>query len=339
MAEKRDLFVLIEEKCTADQIAAILQSYKKKEKNVRVSGKKGEIVEHLKDAISEKIIPKSEAIDLLRECEENGDQHIFYFVPKAKKNKELCADGQHTADLLFPTPLDRMGFPLFQDVPDEHIWSDFRVVSTNGRSGWVGKIYGHESALEFESEEEHPNYLIKKFVRNVERTVCLVRWNPPNLLEIRVPRVESRAKLDERLKRVWIMIRPALKQEDFSPWDTRKARCTMVKERKDNSKLYHLPTVYLTDPGSGKAIFAAYTEDGSQVSAKEREAAIDLLMKGKTDCDRLVVVWCQVGAPGTLISDLRTIVAPRYSNELVIPARVNSQTVDYVTDRLREFDA
>jgi hypothetical protein len=155
MAVKADIYDLINHHCTSRQIGDFLRKFRDAgAEAISISGKKEELIQHLKDAVAERFITQNDMAAFLREAEENGNQHIFFFVPTTTKAKRRCANRAGTAELLFTSGLDTMNFPLFDRLPSndrEYIWSDFREV-VNSSPGWIGKIYGVEVELVLKKE-------------------------------------------------------------------------------------------------------------------------------------------------------------------------------------------
>src|SRR5262249_41456580 len=148
--------------------------------------------------------------------------------------------------------------------------------------------------------------VIRHFKEVEQRTVSLVRWDDESgMLQVRVPRGEPK-RLDDLQAKVWGMLHPAFTRASFSPWNMRMVRLRLVNERNKHASVYHLPTVQLTDSRVGSATFSAYAEDEPASPSAEREAAMDLYLKVKTNgCRRLNVVWIEKGSGGCLERDLR----------------------------------
>jgi hypothetical protein len=344
--KRTDLYDLIEQQCTADQIRGFLHQWREESKEVHVSGKKEGLVQHLRDAAASKLIPRAEIIDFLRDCEENGDQYIYFFSPVTADARELCRNPDRIAKLLFKD-LGKMGFPLFERVPESYIWSDFRKVGAK----WTAKIYGHEVGLTLKGEGYEHGEFVKRYEPEEIRTTCLVIWDGSGQLQIRVPRGDyPQAKLDTRMAKVWSMLKPALSVEEFRPWNMRKIMRRMVEERGKNIDIYGPPIFRVRDSAFNPITFGEHVvpefdqddeedeEDEETPEVGEKEAAIDIIMRGNGPCERLAVRWLAIGSEGQLKTDLRTIISSRAEHELIIPASVNSAAVEYVINQLRSFN-
>src|SRR5260370_5266404 len=224
-----NLYILIKELATADEIRDLLRRHKEDHpKEILVSGTKDDVVNHLERAVAEGIVKRTEVLDLLQEAEENGDQHIFYFVPKSAAVARRCKNGQEVASLLWGDEWkEKMGFPRFTLVPSSHEWADFRVGLRRKPNDWIAKIYGHEVQRRLFKEETLVDDTLVRYYKKVEqRTVSLARWNEgngPSLLEIRVPRCDSKATLLFRREAICTRLNPALTEDDCLPWCLRKA--------------------------------------------------------------------------------------------------------------------
>ena len=89
MAAHDDLYELIDKFCTASEIASVLREAKGTE-GVRVTAEnKNDLIQrNLRSAVEQRAIQISRVYDLLRDGEENGDQHVFYFRARTKKFAE-----------------------------------------------------------------------------------------------------------------------------------------------------------------------------------------------------------------------------------------------------------
>src|ERR1700722_14942543 len=76
-----DLAKLVNDWCAVEQIAQLLRDAKDKSDEVRVTAPKKEtlIEENLRTAVESGAVPLDKVYNLIREAEENGNQHIFYY--------------------------------------------------------------------------------------------------------------------------------------------------------------------------------------------------------------------------------------------------------------------
>lgn len=335
-----DAYDLLFQLATAAQIQELLRVHKREtSKEVMVSGKKPELIDHLKNAVREGFIPFEEVVQLLQEAEENGDQHVFYFKPKTQAVAKKCKDGEGIAKEIWGSNWKSdTEFPKFTLVPSSYEWADFRLGLRKKPQDWIAKLYGHELSYRFVKQETLSDETLAKYYRKLEtRTVCFARWNSPDLLELRVSRCDSKTTLLFRLNQLWTRLNPAFTPDDFVEWDLKKARRRMVEERKQNAEIYLTGSLQLIDSSSGKASFHPHTEDETADDAAERRVAIDAYVKANCACDHLVVTWLPTSSSNALEQELRVVIGGKYPHEVVIPAQTSSQGVDYVTNKLRYY--
>jgi hypothetical protein len=239
---ERDVYAAINEAATNDQIKDLLRRHKEGYREVRVSGNKDELIQHLKDAVSGGFIPSVEIARLVQESEENGDQHVFYYLPKDGAVRLRCGDGSTVAKRLWGAGWEKlMSFPVFTRPDSACEWADFRVGLAKKPHDWLGKLYGHERHLRLIGEKPtDTGGFIRHFEPEDEATVYVVRWSGPDLLEVRLPRCDSKGTLLFRMNEVWSRLQPALDRDEFVPWNLKPARHRMLKERKERGALYQL---------------------------------------------------------------------------------------------------
>jgi hypothetical protein len=157
-------------------------------------------------------------------------------------------------------------------------------------------------------------------------------------MELRVPRASSQGTVKNRLDIMWEQLSPAFTPNDFVPWNLQRARRQLLADRKNHSDCYRAGTLEFVDSDSGKACFYPSTEDEGADGVAERVAAIDAyLAADESECHEVKITWLPKGSGGKLKDELRIVCGGKNSHEVVIAARTNSQAVDYVTSRLREF--
>ena len=100
--EVYDIYKLIDDLATAQEVHAVLRPYKETHPTeIHLSGNKPDLLADLKKGVLGKWIPEIKVYELLRECEENGDQHILYYTPATDVAKRLLSDGEAVAGNLF----------------------------------------------------------------------------------------------------------------------------------------------------------------------------------------------------------------------------------------------
>lgn len=141
MAQHKDLdevLSLVEKLCTGDQVRDLLRT-KKGNESVRITGddKEDLIRKNLRNALEANAIDIQKVYDLIRDAEENGNQHIFYYRATQKLADVLVFE--HVAKQLWRSSWQKAvaEFPSIRLKPDDYKISDFRLVSTLKPKDWI----------------------------------------------------------------------------------------------------------------------------------------------------------------------------------------------------------
>jgi hypothetical protein len=360
------LYKLIERQCTLDAIQELLREFKPLSKDIKVTAenKHDVITKNMRRAVDARLIPINRVFDLLRDSEENGAQHIFFYQPRNSSAAAHCANADGIAQSLWGRDWEKtQKFPhLVTDAPTRPKWCDFRSSTRrvvvpgigNGSDGktpreytsWTAKMYG--SAVRYESlgaEEaigvdprDGATIYQRRYKRIIERTVMLMRWTSLGLLEIRVPTWSSRHAVEEMRDLMIAGMRDALDIRDFPSWILNTCCTKMVREFAANRTLYDFSDTRVRDSGQGTVTFSTLDEEETLFDVVERQKALEILLKPKKNrCERLILKFLKQKQTEALPSDLRVVVGAHEPNEIVIGAATTPAAVDYVIYRLRDF--
>ena len=334
------LLLLVDQLCTADQVKELLRIGKEtKPKDIRVTAEtKTDLIQrNLRSAIQSGGVTASMVYDAIRSSEECGNQHIFYFKPKQRTERDSF-DLESVGQALWGKGWrDVKGFPKADTPRDGFDYADFRSPDLKPNH-WILKIYGQLTYQRYTGRDEERNDRVyKEFVKENLRVVLVARWNPPSLLELRVQRDESRRRISSWLATLWQMLGPALRRDDFDPWDLTKARKRLIEEEEKHSGVYNFRDTRLVDPHKTTASFEPYETDGYLFASIEAKEAIQSLLDAKSKCTNLSVTW-PTREDGTPSLELRTLLGDREANEVVVYSHCKAKDLDYVTDKLRFFN-
>ena len=338
LANREELFKLIDHFCTIDQIKTLLRSAEGNA-DVRLSAatKKDLIESNLADALNSHALPIERAYDLVRDAEENGNQHVFYYVVSKKLASNVTFGAVGTK--LFGAGWEsRVKFPSFRLAENKYLYSDFRQWSPDKKpSDWLLKIYGQ---LQFERptgvvQHESNRKILREFEIEDKRIVLVVRWNAPDLLEIRVPTDTSKKRVSGSLSMAWHMIEGVLREDQAVAWDLTSARGRMLKDGKKNASIYRARDTRVRND------YNTYTIEANNVSGTlfDSEDDVETLRRTldkKGECTQLSILWLEQ-KDGRPSRDIRTIMGAARVNELIIPAHCGPPDAEYVTERLRQF--
>src|ERR1035437_3549080 len=337
MSANDDLYELIDRFCTASEIADVLREAKGTE-GVRITAEnKNDLIQrNLRTAIEQHAIASSRAYDLLRDGEENGDQHVFYFRSRAKRFADsLTFDTVGKALFKNKWP-DGTGLPTITLHPQDYVISDYRQWNPSKKpKDWVFKVYGQEVREHYTgNSREEGTAVWKQFERLELRHVLIARWNAPNLLEFRVPREDGKTRILGWVETLWKMLAPVLTSSHFEPWDLSHARRRLIEEEEQHTKLYRFQNTQLEDSNHARASFEPYTPDANLFTAVEMKDAIQGLLRANSACTRLALTWLK-GNDGVPSRDLRTYLGKSCSNEMVVAGQCKPKDLEHVTEQLR----
>jgi len=173
------LFELVDTLCTGSAVQDLLRDYKSLAKDqVRISADSKEdlVKKNLKKAVDAGVVPIGRVHALVRDSEENGNQHIFYFKPRRSVSKDYT-DSEAVGRALWGKGWqESKGFPKFTRMPNGTVWGDFRDgAEDKPPCHWVAKLYEKAISLEYLSEEAIDGFLQKRYRRIESRVVLLAR--------------------------------------------------------------------------------------------------------------------------------------------------------------------
>ena len=337
--ELEEALQLIEEACTKEQISALLRRYRESDEvKISSSTKKSLVEQNLRIALEATAIPMQEAFNLIRDSEENGGQHIWLFRPKLGLAKLFDADDV-AGRLWGPKWQETVSkYPSLELKPNSYVISDFRRISSKPKD-WLLKIYGHATVVTATGNmDPRENGLFWREFRTVPiRSVIVIRWNSPDILEIRVQKDDaSRRRVDSGLKVAWNFLRPAFLPEQFRPWALTKTLTAMVKEYPKHNDLYDFRDAkVLTAHGTMLQTYEPVSDQGSLLEDKDITEELNRKLANGDQIRGLAVTW--LAEKTSLSSQLRVMVAAKNDNEVYIPSKCTPKDLDHVTDQLRRF--
>jgi hypothetical protein len=336
-----ELFRLVDNLCTADQVQALLRTVKgQKDVRITAENKSALIERNLRAAVTSRALSLDQVYELVRTAEENGNQHIFYYKPKSRVTADSLKIESVARNLWGADWEKKTSFPDVKLKENGYIYGDFRQWNPAQKPrDWMLKVYGNIKFDRFTgNEKEEDSRLYKEFVREDLRVVLIARWNNPDLLELRVQRDESARRVKSWVDQLWLKLGGALRQDDFLPWDLSKARRRMIDEEDKNKEIYSFRDTRLQDSLSNRVSFEAFATQGNLFAAVETKAAIRDILSGKdSKCTHLAATWLQRN-DGVPAQDYRTLLGNREPNEVIFSAHCAAKEIDYVTDKLRFFN-
>ena len=337
-ANRDELFELVDHFCTIDQIKAVLRQAQGNT-DVRLSAptKQEMIQKNLRSALDSYALPIERVYDLVRDAEENGNQHILYYQVAKKLSPNLSFDA--AAGKLWGADWQaKMQFPRFNLVPDKFLYADYRPWNPEKKpSDWVLKLYGQ---FQFERptgvvQKETERKILREFEIEDKRVVLVVRWNAPNLLEIRVPTDTSKKRVAGYAATAWSMIGRVIAEDLVVPWDLSSARGRMLEEGKKNASIYRARDTRVRNEHTTYTI-ESNELNGTLFDSVDDAETLRRTLDKKGECLNLSIFWLEQ-KDGVPSREIRTIIGESRPNELVVPGQCAPRDVEYVTEQLRHF--
>ena len=338
--ELEEALELEERLCTADQIQDLLRAHKGEEQ-VRITAESKEdlVRRNLRNAIEARSVALDSVFNLIREAEESGDQHVFYFRAK-HKNLSEAMNLEFFAKHLWGTGWEKQmeQFPAIRLKPNDFRYADLHRPNPKKPKDWLLKIYGHSviTRATGKVEQRGQNTFWREFIEEPLRIVLVARWNNPDLLELRIQRNESRRRMEAWLQQIWTMLKPGMISDQFEEWDLSKVAAQLILQQDKNQKTYEFRDASVVDGKGGvHAKFQADSDTGNLWASEETKEAIKRYMEAKSACDALAITWLS-NPRGLPQNDLRTMLGARRRNEMIVPGHCSPGDLDYVTDQLRQ---
>jgi hypothetical protein len=330
------LLDLIEENCTIEQVKGILRPASGN-KDVKVSAPTHrELVQiNLRAAVNSHSLDIGRVYDLLRESEENGPQHIFYFRCKNKDIQALLTlDYMRKSIFGSKVPPE----PHLDHKPNGFVISEIRPWSSRKPADWALKIYGHEARELPTGEVDRSNPArIARFYRMEEfRFVLLARWNGPDALELRIPETDSRQRLESWRSYLYNTVRVAIPFDRVLPWTLSPVSRRLFDEKDNHPTIYSLGDAKLEDEFHNIYSIQSHAPDSNLFSGVAADSAAKGVLEHNGTHKAQRVLWLKQPDDG-FSTDISTLIGARQENEVVFSRHQNSRGIDYVTRQLRSF--
>jgi hypothetical protein len=332
---------LVENFCTADQIRDLLRT-KKGDENVRITAEdKNDLVQkNLRTAVESKAIDIEKLFALIRDAEENGNQHVFYY--RAPQRVAEIMTFEHVGKQIFGKDWeDKVSrFPSIKLKPESYKISDFRRFSERKPKDWILKIYGQKTLLvaSGKTKTDADGSVWKQLVPESLRIVLSARWNSPDLLEIRVQRSDARKRIDEWHDVVWSTIGEAMNKGQFTSWDLTPSMRNISLDAEKNTEIYDFRDVGVIDePNDILGTFSTVSDAGILFKSELTREAVQRFLADGGDLTALAVRWL-ARPTSEPKQELRTLLGtPKRTHEMVVREHCLPGDLDYVTSQLRGF--
>lgn len=370
-----ELFKLLDDFCTNDQLRQLIRVYRPTDKDFHLTGKRDQLRSSVRRLFDTGHLRRGTLDTLLERAEENGRQHIYLYIPSSEDVGR--AMNEFTAVervLLHGKTRDDAGLPKFLIRPDGVVPADLRLERRTGTkySFWVYKLYaGVENWRLYGEpkivEEGGDEIKLVRYKKRYTREVFVAKWHSFGLLEIRIPIGNSQQQLIGLRQHLRSLIsRAVFKVSNESSGSVAQDLVSIRSELEPNNsrrgvreadaeidKLFlplPIPVTALDSAARSKDIAwiavnkPVYDKDGIEITVAppssdedlyETDAMADVL-KGVTECKRLNAVVHFKQTP-EFPEKIAIEFCPQLAHELRIAAETSPEVVEFLIRRIWEL--
>ncbi|MDO9282168.1 MAG: hypothetical protein Q7T88_07285 [Methylotenera sp.] len=327
-----------------DQIYKLLQETTSKEivqnflknKGLHYSGTWDEVY-------SKRIIPALEAnqltevdlIELLRDCEEYGRQHIFLYKCDPVIAKKIIDQDRVKTILKENNLTDLLNDPVVLNMPDKPTFSDIRWDTATINLALTVKIIETRRVKQFLGEVKDGFKFSLNYEYVPERVVNIAKLSHDGSLEVRLQSNSNSNKYEKELKTFRDSIDFLIPQEHFTEVSLQNAKTIISSNpEKFHDELRVNDSVLENDLGN-KLRGVTGSKEMDLNSDDAATNSLQSFLKEDGFCTKSNV-WF-IAKENILSSDVHVILAGEV-NEIAIPANCTKLDYNYVLDRLQTFN-
>jgi hypothetical protein len=294
-------------------------------------------------AINSKRLNIQDLIELLRNVEEYGHQHVFLYKCIDPSDAAILMGQERVNSIMSKCGLaDLIKSPKVLDQPQSPEISDIRLepVSSEKAHQFIIKIIETRKTEELISESENSkgDILTKRWKIKKERAINLFKLNSDGLLELRITSQSNSARYKSKVDMMWNIVEDFLPKDKFKEISLSNAKKTLWNDRNSLQDKIRFSDVTLKND-TGNTIKAA---TGSPVSSLYEDAGINSSMEAFVAHDAYCDshnVWFKITSESDQDKSREIhVLLSGEVNEFAITANCSSQEYEYVYDQLRNFN-
>lgn len=289
----------------------------------------------IEPAVAESKLLLQDLIDLLRDVEEYGQQHIFLYKTKPTAAQDLMNRERIKSILRATKHEDLIAQPRMFEFPEKPSIVDVRWTTAKEDLELVMKeVLTHES-LEYESTVDDGDYQKRIYKRHRTRAVNVIVLRRNGELELRMNSRRGSSKYDEDLKAIAHRLRPFFDLNSFIPISLAKAKAKLWQDRLTlASKIRYSDLVFTNDEDVSLRAYG----NAMTVNVVGNKGAVDSLetfVSNDGYCDESNI-WFIKGSP-TPARDIH-LVLQGAANEFAIPTQCTKADYEYVLSELKTLN-
>ncbi|TBN15914.1 hypothetical protein EYC79_05670 [Agrobacterium cavarae] len=327
------LFKLIERQGTLEQVSNFLRQL-----GLPYSGSswKDMVNLRLRTAVEKGRLTDDQLLDLLRQTEEHGSQHIFLFtLIEGRSVSKLFSDG-------LPAVLSASGFPPLGHVSVVDMPDDPQIVEVREEFGeartLVFKIVEQRSSFEKVSDQNDNGQKVVTYSEIPYRAVNIMRISEDGRAEIRLQSHSDAISYNGIAEATFKILSPIINRLDWKDDKLDKFKNSLldISKRSSMSEVFGLRHTQLTNIEGTRLSAAAGLPGASMYDDTEVVASVDRFLEKENHahCDRASV---SVKKRGTLSRSINLVVSGE-PNEFAITSKVSKSEYDYILNAVLEHN-
>ena len=328
------LISLLRQTCTINQVRNALRSAE-----ISAIGASWEelISSTLRPSLKDGSFKTMDAVRLLHEVEEHGNQHVFVYSIEPKTISPLF-DLRSLKSILAAANLDSvMENPLLLDKPKKRTVAEVRWDDLDGEKTFVLKqVMKHEHNELVNSGTDSSGQLVRRYNKVEERIVDLLRVSQNGQVEVRLSRRTSESNYNDFLTHFWNSVSSFLAVTDTKEVSLTKAKNYLLQSSTNLSHLvrYHAST--LGNDYGYSAKFATGTKDDDLTTDSACKTGVDAFYSHHGHCSELNISL-KKQTNGIPSRDIRVRIGG-HINEFVLTQRCDRSEYEYVVAQIRKFN-
>lgn len=284
-------------------------------------------------------ISLNDMLELLRNAEESGKQHIFLYRCDEASAVQLMNRVLVRQKLIQKGIAQVLTSPLLlNDSPTLQI-VDVRWATQGVDVAMTIKLVGQRHVNELSSTVQNSDGSITKIYTPIKKRVIHVfRLNRDGLLEVRIASHATSNRYEEDLLRLRSMVDFLLPQNQFNPVSLKDAKERLWIDRVTlNQKVRYVDSTLKNDDGYMLRGISA-SEGGNITSNSATEASLEMFRNNDGYCDTQNIYFLPNGNPPMPSKKIHVIVGGAL-HEFAIPANCSHIDYEYVLGQLRTLNA
>jgi len=286
-------------------------------------------------AFDDKQLSIESLVDLLRECEEVGRQHVFLFECNVSKISDILNESKLKKKLNSLKLSQLLDKPIVVDLPIEATIVDIRLED----EGLVIKLIEAKETLvpAGDKESKDGKYVTKKYERIMERAVNVFKLHKDGLLEIRVASKSTGSKgYKVEVERLGSYISEIIPINSFRPVSLSVAKDKIWENRSQLTDVIRYSDATLKDDYGFSLKAASNSKEADLSDNAKVVSSMDSFLGNDTFCESNNIFF-RPQKGGVPTKEIHVLISGEL-NEFAITANCEKTDYNYVLNQLRKLN-